>query len=70
MRSELGESQDGVVSMKQLREMGITYEEVRAEVAAGRWHKVGLRTVSIDGSEPRSEAARWRWALWEVGGDA
>ncbi len=70
MRSELGESQDGVVSMKQLREMGITYEEVRAEVAAGRWHKVGLRTVSIDGSEPRSETARWRWAVWEVGGDA
>lgn len=68
--TSFGAQQDGVVSHKQLRSVDVSYEETRAEVAAGRWHKVGLRTISLDGSEPRTERARWLWAVWEVGGDA
>lgn len=62
--------QDDVITLAQLSELGVTYDETRAEVAAGRWHKVGLRTVSVAGDVPPSERARWRHAVWEVGGDA
>ncbi|GGK82434.1 hypothetical protein [Ornithinimicrobium pekingense] len=55
VRAELADDQDGVVSMRQLRDIGLTYEEVRAEVRAGRWHKVGLRTVSVMGDRPVNE---------------
>ncbi len=35
---ELGDEQGGVASLGQLREHGVTYDQTRAEVAAGRWH--------------------------------
>lgn len=70
VRTELALHQDVVVSMAQLYELGISYEEVRAEIAAGRWHKVGLRTVSVMGDAPTHERALWRRAVWEVGSQA
>lgn len=59
--------QDGIVSLRQLRRFGLTYDQIRAEVEAGRWHRVGRRTVSIAGPEPQGPAALARRAVWEVG---
>lgn len=50
--------------------MGLTYDEVRAEVEAGRWRRVGRRTISTLGDAPLSERALWHRAIWEVGGGA
>ena len=69
VQEELGH-QDGVVTVAQLRELGLTYDEIRAEVEAGRWHRVGRKTLSITGPEPRGPRALARRAVWEVGGHA
>lgn len=70
VKAELADDQDGVVSVGQLRGMGLTYDEVRAEVEAGRWRRVGRRTISTLGDAPLSERALWHRAIWEVGGGA
>lgn len=70
MVERLARGQDGVVSFDQLYALGITYDEMRAEVRAGRWHRLGRRTISVVGPRPPREQARWRRALWEVGGGA
>lgn len=70
MVTQLTRHQDGVASLAQLYDLGITYDEIRAELSAGRWHRLGRRTLSTVGPEPSRHAARWRRALWEVGGGA
>lgn len=60
----------GVLTLAHLRELGVSYDETRAEVEAARWHRVGRRTISVVGPLPTSdEALGWR-AVWDVGGDA
>lgn len=70
VRAELADDQDGVVSTGQLRELGLTYDEVRAELDAGRWHRVGRRTISVAGPSVVGRHARHWLAIWDVGGSA
>lgn len=70
IRRELGDEQGGVASLAQLREHGVTYDQTRAEVAAGRWHRVGRRTISLTGPLPSCDEALWRRAIWDTGGGA
>lgn len=70
VQTELGDHQDGVVSTRQLAELGLTYDEVRAELEAGRWHRVGRKTISVTGQSVGSQQARHRQAVWDAGGAA
>lgn len=51
---------------KDLRAVGITRADVRSEVAAGRWVRLGTHTVQIGTGSLSAEALRWR-AVWESG---
>ena len=57
---------DGIVHRRELRRVGISYEDVRSEVAAGRWQVLGHHTVAVlrTSLTPR---ARWWRAIWESG---
>jgi len=61
-------SPDGVTSRERLRALGLTYIDVRTEVAAGRWKCHGLQTVALHCGPIGVEATRWQ-ALWETGAD-
>jgi very-short-patch-repair endonuclease len=58
--------QGGVVSRRQLRELGITHDHVRNEVAAERWVALGRQGVAIH-LGPLPVIARAWSAIWEVG---
>lgn len=55
-----------VLSRPLLRAAGLTYVDVRSEVAAGRWRTHGLQTVAVHCGELTEEEHRWR-VLWETG---
>lgn len=67
---ELGDAQDGVATLRQIVDLGVTYDEVRAEIEAGRWHQVGRKTISVSGPTPINLGAVQRRAIWDVGGGA
>lgn len=52
----------------QLRTLGISRDDVRSEVLAGRWKALGRHTVQLrhDGGDE----ATWRRAVWETRGQA
>lgn len=56
---------DGVCNRGQLRRRGVTRDDIRHEVAAGRWKCRGNQTVEIYPGGPAAD--RWR-AIWEVRG--
>ncbi|MEO8750051.1 MAG: DUF559 domain-containing protein [Allobranchiibius sp.] len=64
---QLAELQDGVCSRTQLRALGVTRDDVRHEVAAGRWGIAGAQTVQLSTG---GATASWRSAIWETRGDA
>lgn len=66
---ELGGRHDGVVRRQDLYDLGLTYDQVQAEIDAGRWHLVGRRSVSLVGPVLDAKAQR-RVATWEVGAGA
>lgn len=66
MARALARRHGGVVSRRILLAHGVTREDMRTEVRAGVWHRVGVHTLSIDGAEPRGEGLYWR-AVWESG---
>lgn len=68
---ELAADQAGVVHRRQLRALGITRDDVRTEIAAGRWVAAGRHTVLVNGVGALSAgpAAWWR-AVWESGAGA
>lgn len=66
---ELGALHHGVVRRDELYELGLTYDQVRAELTAGRWHDLGRRSISISGPEPTTKAS-WCVAVWEAGSGA
>lgn len=68
--AKAAERTGGVLTLELLRKLGITYDEFRAEVSAGRWHRVGRRAISVSGPLPASDEAVWWRALWDVGGGA
>ena len=59
----------GVVHRADLRRLGVTRHEVRAEVEAGRWLRQGRHTVRILSVEASPRAAMWT-AVWESGSGA
>lgn len=70
VREELADHQDDLVSTEQLAQLGLTYDEVRAELEAGRWHRVGRKTISTGGPSLIGQDASLRRAVWDVGGAA
>ncbi len=65
----LAATHDGVLHRALLREVGITKDDVRTEIRAGRWKPLGRHTVLIGNGEPSPTAARWM-AVWESGAGA
>ena len=64
--------QGGVVTRRQLYRADWTRAMVRAEVRAGRWHRLGPQTLFVLDAAAASDpdlARRW-WAVLEVGGQA
>jgi very-short-patch-repair endonuclease len=58
-----------VLHRAQLRRLGIGRDDVRSEVAAGRWAVAGRHTVLIGRGDLSAEAKRWQ-AVWESGSGA
>lgn len=56
----------GVVSRRALRELGISHDHVRHEVAAERWTTIGRQTVAVH-TGPLPVLARAWSAIWEIG---
>ena len=59
----------GVAHRRDLRARGVTRDDVRSEVTAGRWATAGRHTVVIGSGSPVGEALWWQ-ALWETGAGA
>ncbi|HLS44251.1 MAG TPA: hypothetical protein VK045_02340, partial [Ornithinicoccus sp.] len=66
---ELGERHDGVVHRDDLYALGLTYDQVLAELRAGRWQQLGRKSIGLVGPHPTREAL-WRVAVWESGAGA
>lgn len=64
----LVQQQHGVCSRTQLRDLGISRDDIRHEVDAGRWQTLGAQTVQL--SAGGGASAQWRRAIWETRGDA
>ena len=62
----LANEQHGVISRVQLYELGVSRGQVRANVAARRWRRVGSQTVAIHRG-PLPESARHWAAVFEAG---
>lgn len=62
----LASTYDGVVQRRHLRDLGLTWSQIRAEIDAGRWHRWGRTTVSLTGEQISLQAFRWH-AVWETG---
>ncbi|MFV0460823.1 MAG: hypothetical protein ACK5MT_18865 [Actinomycetales bacterium] len=60
---------DGVVHRRDLRAVGITHDDVRTEIRAGRWARAGWHTLVIGAGEPQGRGLLWR-ATWECGAGA
>lgn len=51
--------QDGVLSRRQLRDLGLTRWEIEAELRAGRWRAVGRQAVSVHTGPLSAAASHW-----------
>ena len=58
--------QEGILSRRQLYQLGLTRSEVRANVRAGRWRRVGRQCVCVQ-TGPLSPSARHWVAVLEAG---
>lgn len=58
--------QDGILSRRQLYRLGLTRSEVRANVRAGRWRRVGRQCICVH-TGPLSATARHWVAVLEAG---
>lgn len=56
----------GVARLADLTGAGLTRGEIRSEIEAGVWKKVGVHTVDVAGGAPSERGLWWR-ALWESG---
>jgi very-short-patch-repair endonuclease/uncharacterized protein YjiS (DUF1127 family) len=65
----LADDQHGVVSLSQLRDLGVTRAQVRAQVAAGRWRRVHSQVVAVHAG-PLPQAAQLWAAVLEAGPSA
>lgn len=55
----------GVLSRRQLKELGVTRWEIRAEINAARWQRMGRQTIWICPGD--NQLAAWWRAIHEVG---
>jgi very-short-patch-repair endonuclease len=62
----LASGQDGVVSLSEAYALGTTRAEVRANVAAGRWRRVGSQSIVVHHGQ-LTQDARFRAAVFEAG---
>lgn len=62
----LAAGQDGVVSRTQLYDAGVTRADVRAQVRARRWRRVGSQSISLT-TGPLSRGAQLWAAVFEAG---
>ena len=60
---------DGIAHRRDLRGAGVSYEDIRSELAAGRWNSFGSHTVGITTASLTLRARWWR-AIWETGAGA
>lgn len=60
---------DGIAHRRELRAAGVSYADIRGEIEAGRWHRLGRHTVGV-GTRVLTERARWAHAVWESGSGA
>lgn len=60
---------DGIAHRSDLRRAGVSREDVRGEVAAGRWTTAGRHTVVRGETVPDGRARLWH-AVWESGSGA
>lgn len=65
----MAEVYDGVAHRRELRAAGVSREDVRGEVDAGRWVALGKHTVVVI-REAWSRRAAWFHAIWESGSGA
>lgn len=66
---EVAKAHGGVAHRIDLRAVGVSRDDVRSEVSAGRWTVLGRQTVGIDCTELSGEAL-WFNAVWESGSGA
>lgn len=66
--ASIAHTHDGVAHRAQLRAAGISRADVRSEVTAGRWQRLGRHTVRIRAST--TGRAAWWTAVWESGSGA
>lgn len=66
MAEQLATPTDGVISRRELRQIGISHDPIRNEVAACRWRMLGRQTVAVHSGE-LSAIAQWWTAIWETG---
>jgi hypothetical protein len=59
----------GIARRQQLVSVGITKDEIRHELDAQRWFRLGRHTVGVTVREATGRA-RWWWAVWEAGSGA
>lgn len=55
-----------MVHRRELRALGVTKEDVRREVLAGRWRLAGRHTVVVSGGPVQGRGILWQ-AVWESG---
>lgn len=60
---------DGIAHRRELATVDISREDIRGEVEAGRWHKLGKHTVVVIPSA-WSRRSVWFHAIWESGAGA
>lgn len=58
-----------MASRRALRAAGLTDADIRGEVEAGRWSRLGRHTIGITVKAPVGRARLW-WAVWESGSGA
>lgn len=63
---ELAAAQGGVLSRRQLYAAGVTRAEVRAQVQAGRWTRIGTQSIALH-SGPLTREGIWWSAVLEAG---
>jgi very-short-patch-repair endonuclease len=66
---DLALTQDGLLSRRQLKQLGISRWQVRAEIQACRWRSHGRHSVAVHTRALEGEA-RWWWAVFETAGNA
>ncbi|NHI19344.1 hypothetical protein H9L10_08790 [Phycicoccus endophyticus] len=66
---EVAARHGGVAHRADLRAVGVSRADVRSELAAGRWSRLGRHTVLLGTGAPGQEA-RWWQAVWETGAGA